>query len=117
MEQGSTGSEVLLKLKITDGAVATSGDYQQFIIIEGRRYSHIIDHTTGTSSEGLSSVTIIADNATRADALATAVSVKGPEDGFALIETIPGVEAILITSEPEYKLIKTSGVERYIKKD
>ncbi|MDT8302123.1 MAG: FAD:protein FMN transferase [Sedimentisphaerales bacterium] len=117
MVQGSAESEVLLKLKIANGAIATSGDYQQFIMIEGKRRSHIIDRKTGTSTEGLSSVTIIADNATNADALATAVSVMGYEKGLELIEKIPGTEAILITSEPEFKLIKTSGAERYIKKD
>jgi len=61
MVKDSVGSEVLLKLKIANGAIATSGDYQQFIIIEGKRRSHIIDRKTGTSTEGLSSVTIIAD--------------------------------------------------------
>jgi thiamine biosynthesis lipoprotein len=113
----SIGREVLLKIKMTNGAVATSGDYQQFVIIEGKRYSHIIDRTTGTSKEDLSSVTIISDNATKADALATAVSVMGSEEGLELIENIPGTEAILITSEPEFKIIKTSGAEKYIKKD
>ena len=117
MEEDSDGREVLLKLKITNGAIATSGDYQQFIIIEGKRRSHIIDRNTGTSTEGLSSVTIIADNATNADALATAVSVMGSENGLELIEKIPGVEAILITSQPEFKLIKTTGAEMYIKRD
>jgi thiamine biosynthesis lipoprotein len=117
MGKDSPGREVLLKLKMTNGAIATSGDYQQFIIIEGKRRSHIIDRKTGTSTEGLSSVTIIADNATNADALATAVSVMGYENGRELIEKIPGTEAILITSQPEFKLIKTSGAEKYIKKD
>ena len=115
--EDSAGSGVLLKLKIANGAIATSGDYQQFVIIEGKRRSHIIDRKTGTSTEGLSSVTIIADYATNADALATAVSVMGYEKGLELIENIPGTEAILITSQPEFKLIKTSGAEKYIKKD
>ena len=113
----SAGREVLLKLKMTNGAIATSGDYQQFIPIEGKRHSHIIDRKTGISTEGLSSVTVIADNATNADALATAVSVMGVEKGLALIEKIPGVEAILITSQPEFELIKTTGAEKYVKKD
>ncbi len=117
MVKDSAGREVLLKLKITNGAIATSGDYQQFIVIEGKRRSHIIDRKTGTSTEGLSSVTIIADTATNADALATAVSVMGSENGIELIEKIPGTEVILITSQPEFKLVKTSGAEKYIKKD
>lgn len=111
---GLSESGILLTLKLTEQAVATSGDYQQFVLIEGKRYSHIINRRTGISAEGLSSVTIIADNATDADALATAVSVMGAEKGLALIEKIPGTEAILITSQPNYELIKTSGAQKYM---
>ena len=108
---------LMLKLKLTNGAVATSGDYQQFVLIEGKRHSHIINRKNGTSSEGLSSVTIIADNATDADALATAVTVMGTEKGIALIEKLPDIEAILITSQPKLELIKTTGAEKYVKYD
>jgi thiamine biosynthesis lipoprotein len=58
-------------------------------------------------------VTIIADNATDADALATAVSVMDTEKGLALIEGLPGTEAILISSGPEYRIAKTTGAEKY----
>lgn len=108
--------DILLKLKLTAEAVATSGDYQQFVLINGKRYSHILNPHTGTSAEGISSVTIITDNATDADALSTAVSVMGIEKGLALIEKLPNTEAILITSQPEYRIIKTNGAEKFIKK-
>ena len=113
--QNRGGNDYLLTLKFNDKAIATSGDYQQFIIINGKRYSHILNPHTGTSAEGLSSVTIITDNATDADALSTSVSVMGIEKGLALIEKLPNTEAILLTSPPNSKLIKTSGAERYIK--
>jgi thiamine biosynthesis lipoprotein len=113
--EGMEGGGLRLVLKITNEAVATSGDYQQFVLIEGKRYSHIMDRRTGTSAEGLSSVTIITDNATDADALATAVSVMGAEKGLALIEKMPNTEAILITPQPKYEIIKTSGAEKHIK--
>ncbi len=124
LQNPSTNSDVgedniLMELKLTGQAVATSGDYQQFVLIKDKRYSHIINRQTGTSAEGLSSVTIIADNAIDADALATAVSVMGMEKGFALIEKLPNTEAILIpegtTSQSNFELIKTSGVDKYIK--
>ena len=105
---------ILLILKLNNAAVATSGGYRRFVLIEGKRYSHIMDRDTATSAEGLSSVTIIAQNATDADALATAVSVMGPEKGLALIEIIPKTEAILIMPPPEYQLIKTTAAEKYI---
>ncbi len=118
---GTAEADILLTLKLKEGAVVTSGDYQQFVVINGKRFSHILNRQTGSSAEGLSSVTIIADNATDADALATAISVMGAEKGLALIEKLPNTEAILIpasagmTSQQEDKIVKTSGAERYIK--
>ena len=113
--EGIGGDGLLLTLKLAHGAVATSGDYQQFVLIEGKRHSHIINRNTGISAEGLSSVTIIADNATDADALATALSVMGAEKGLVLIEKLPNTEAILMPSQPKSELIKTTGAQRYIR--
>jgi len=113
-QAGIQTSEPLLILQLNEAAVTTSGNYRRFALINGKRYSHIINRQTGISTEGLSSVTIISKNAVDADALATAVSVMGPEKGLALIEKLPETEAILITSAPKYKLIKTTGAEKYI---
>ena len=112
---GLGAGEPLLALKLTNAAVATSGGYQRFALIEGKKYSHIIDTKTGYSSDQLASVTIISKNAIDADALATAVSVMGAEKGLALIEKLPQTEAILIPSQPKLQLIKTSGAEKYVK--
>ena len=106
--------QVLMVLKLTNAAIATSGGYRRFFLIEGKKYSHIINPDTATSAEGLSSVTIISKNAIDADALATSVSVMGTEKGLALIEKISNTEAILITPSPNYKLIKTTGAGRYV---
>jgi thiamine biosynthesis lipoprotein len=107
-------STILLILELNNAAIATSGGYRRFVLVEGKEYSHIVDRDTAKSAEGLSSVTIISQNAINADALATAVSVMGPEKGLALIEKTPQTEAILITPSPEYQLIKTSGAGRYV---
>ena len=107
--------QVLMVLKLTDAAIATSGGYRRFFLIEGKKYSHIVNPDTATSAGGLSSVTIISQNALDADALATSVSVMGPEKGLSLIEKIPDTEAILITPSPDFQLIKTAGAEKYIK--
>jgi thiamine biosynthesis lipoprotein len=109
-----SAGRVLLVLKLTNAAIATSGGYRRFVLIEGKKHSHILNRVSGESAEGLSSVTIIAQNATDADALATSVSVMGPEKGLALIEKISNAEAILITPSPEYQLLKTTGAEKYI---
>jgi len=102
----------LLILQLTDAAVATSGGYRRFTLIEGQRFSHIFNSHTGESAQGLASVTIISQNALDADALATAVSVLGVEKGLSLIESIPHTEAILITPQNEIK--KTPNVEKFI---
>ncbi|MFA5239974.1 MAG: FAD:protein FMN transferase [Phycisphaerae bacterium] len=113
-KEGFDAGTPLLVLNLADAAVATSGNYRRFVVIKGKTHSHIIDTKTGYSSEELTSVSVICPLAIDADALATAVTVMGKEKGLALIETIPQTEAILITSPPEYKLIKTSGAEKFI---
>lgn len=107
-------SKPLLILRLTDAAVATSGDYHRFVTIGGKRYSHIVDPESGRSSESLASVTIICPSAIDADALSTAVTVMGKEKGLALIEQMPDVEAILITPAPEFKQIQTAGAKKII---
>ena len=70
-----------------EGAVSTSGDYREFFVAEGRRYSHTIDpRTLRPVSHTLASVTVIAPTCMRADAMATALMVLGPEQGLALAE-------------------------------
>ncbi|NIP27528.1 MAG: FAD:protein FMN transferase [Phycisphaerae bacterium] len=111
----SAGADrLLLILKLNNAAIATSGGYRRYVLIEGKMYSHIMDRDTGTSAQGMSSVTIISQSAINADALATAVSVMGFERGLSLIERTPQTEAILITPSPEYQLIKTTGAGRYV---
>ena len=77
-------------------AVVTSGNYEKFIHINGKRYSHIIDPRTGIPSNGIISCTIFASKAELADALATATFVMGVESGLFLIDQLPNTEAILI---------------------
>jgi FAD:protein FMN transferase len=103
-------SEGLLgTFEIKDKAVSTSGDYEKFFTIEGKRYSHIIDPRTGNPVKGIVSVTIVTGNATRADALSTGVFVLGLEKGMDLIEQLPDVEGIIIYEDTDSRLsTKTS---------
>ena len=110
---GST--KPLLVLRIADEAVTTSGGYRRFTNAGGRRESHIMDTHTGHGANQLASVTIIAPDATTADALATAVSVLGPEKGMALVERLPDTEAILIPSGPNARPVFSSGASGYLK--
>jgi thiamine biosynthesis lipoprotein len=85
--------------QMDEGSVATSGDYERYFIFESVRYHHILDPKTGYPANGCVSVTIQAPNATRADALATAVFVLGPDPGLELIGRLHGVEGIILFEE------------------
>ena len=87
---------VFSTFNITNTSVATSGNSEKFVIIDGKKYSHTIDPKTGYPISGIKSVTIIAENAEIADALATPVTVMGIEVGLNFINQIPNVGCIII---------------------
>jgi len=93
-----------VELLLVDQAVATSGDKYQFVEIEGRRYSHIVDPRTGVGLRHSGTVTVFAQDATVADALSTALSVLPPEAGLRMIESMDGVEARIVR--------RLSGIEK-----
>jgi len=87
-------------LELREAAVSTSGDAEQFVTLDGVRYSHIVDPRTGIALTGRSGVTVVAPTGTTSDALATAISVLGPERGLALAEATPGVSAWIAQETP-----------------
>ena len=84
------------RLALTDSAISTSGDYEQFFVEDGTRYHHIISPSTGNPASAVRSVTIIGPDATMTDGLSTSVFVMGPEVGIQLIESLPDYEGIII---------------------
>jgi thiamine biosynthesis lipoprotein len=77
------GGDVQMVVRLTDRAVSTSGDYRNYFVYEGQRFSHLIDGRLGRPvTHNLASVTVIADRAAFADAMATALLVLGPEEGM-----------------------------------
>jgi FAD:protein FMN transferase len=105
-------------VRLANRALATSGDVFQRLEIDGRRYSHIVDPHTGVGLTDHSLVTVIAPDCTTADALATAVSVLGPEKGLKLIEQIPGTEAHLVRKPGEQiQAIESSRFRKFYEKD
>ena len=86
-------------MNITDMAVATSGNYEKFIIINGSKYSHTINPKTGLPVTGIKSVTIISPNAEIADAMATPVTIMGVKAGLNLINQIQHIECIIIDDD------------------
>ncbi len=85
-------------LEVADQGVATSGNYERFFRIGGKRYHHLIDPRTGWPARGVSSVTVVAPDATRADGYATALFVLGVEDGMALAER-QGLEVLYFDAD------------------
>jgi len=83
-------------LSLSNVAIATSGDSWQFVEIEGKRYSHLVDPSTGIGLTDHSSVTVIARDAMTADGLASAVSVLGPKSGLKLIDATESTAAFVV---------------------
>jgi FAD:protein FMN transferase len=86
-------------LRLTDVSVATSGNYEKYITIDGKRYSHTIDPKTGYPVQGLKSVTIICSSAEIADAMATPVLVMGIKAGLHLINQVKDIACIIIDEQ------------------
>ena len=91
--------KVVSLLNITDMSLATSGNYEKYVMIDGKKYSHTIDPRTGLPVTGIKSVTIICPNAEIADAMATPVMIMGIKAGLNMINQINQMEAIIIDDE------------------
>ena len=86
-------------MKITGLAVATSGNYEKYILIDGKKYSHTINPRTGLPVTGIKSVTVITKNAEIADAMATPVTIMGVQAGLDMINQIKDIEVIIIDDD------------------
>ncbi len=106
--------EHFASFEVKDRAVVTSGDYERFFMIGGKRYHHILDPRTGYPAKGLMSVTVVAPKATLADALATATFVLGPKKGFDFLRRFADTECILVTTEG--RVIISAGLRDKVKK-
>jgi thiamine biosynthesis lipoprotein len=83
-------------LGLSEMAIATSGNYEKFVLIGGRKYSHTIDPRTGLPVTGIKSVTIICPNAEIADAMATPVMIMGIRAALDMIDQMKDIACILI---------------------
>jgi len=95
----NAASQVFSMLNVTDMALATSGNYEKYITIDGKKYSHTINPRTGLPVTGIKSVTILCPNGEIADAMATPVMIMGIRAGLDMINQLKDIEAILIDDE------------------
>ena len=84
---------------LKDESMSTSGNYEKFIIVDGKKYSHTINPRTGLPIRGIKSVTIISTNAEIADAMTTPVMIMGVSAGLNMINQMQDVEVIIIDDE------------------
>jgi thiamine biosynthesis lipoprotein len=87
---------MMFYLPVNNASVATSGDYEQYFMHNGIRYSHIINPRSGLPVKGVKSVSVISQSAELSDALATAVFVMGVESGMYFIDQLPGTHCLVI---------------------
>lgn len=103
-------SQSLATFNISGKAIATSGNYERYFDPE-KEVHHIINPKTGYSANESISVTVIAENGMQADALATGVFVMGPEEGMNLVESLDGVESLIV--DTERVIHRSSGLSQY----
>lgn len=89
-------SDVFSWLPLKDMAIATSGNYEKYVIINGQKYSHTINPKTGLPVTGIKSVTVLAPNAELADAMTTPIMIMGIKAGLSLVNQVKGLACIII---------------------
>lgn len=96
-------------IPLVNSAISTSGDYERYFEADGIRYHHILNPRTGRSATGVHSVSVIGPDAITTDGLTKPVFILGPEKGLRLIESIPGVDAVIIDADG--KMFYSSGLQ------
>ena len=102
-------------LKLKNLSLVTSGDYQRYYTVDGKRYHHIIDPNTLMPSDYFTAVSIVTEHSGMADALSTSIYNMPYEQGLALIESLSGTEALWIMKDGEHRY--SSGFHTYLPKE
>ncbi len=102
--------QLLGTVELSDGwAVATSGNYERFVEIDGRRYAHIMDPRSGMPVQGMAGVTVLSPQGVEADALSTALFVAGMQGVAAILDKAPDSEALLVPDRRPIEIHVTRG--------
>ena len=108
--------ELLAVVEAANKSLVTSGVYERYFEHDGKRYHHILDPETGYPVDnGLAAVSILSDDSANGDALSTTCLLLGQEKGLALIESLPGVEALFVAEDGT--LTPSSGFDAYRAKE
>jgi len=101
--------KILAKVSFTDGAIATSGDYEKYFTYQGKRYHHILNPRNGLPAEECQSVTTLYKDGMISDAFSTTVFVLGPEKGYSLCQRVGGMDCLIV--DKEGKIILSPGLK------
>lgn len=110
-----SSDEYLLKLNITDECIVTSGDYQRFYTVDGKKYCHIINPETLMPSEYMASVSVICKDSALGDAMSTALFNMTVADGKKLVDSLDGIEAVWV--DKEFNKTYSNGFEQFVDND
>ena len=101
-------------INMSDMALVTSGDYQRYYVVDGKRYHHLIDPDTLFPAAYFNGVTVLCSDSGLADCLTTGLFCQPLEDGMKIVESLDGVEAMWCT--PDQQVITSSGWDSHLKK-
>lgn len=105
--------KLLAVVPLTQEAVTTSGSYEKFVVLDGKRYSHIINPATGYPATGLCSVTVFGPDAETANGLSTSLMVLGPDAGLQLLQQFPQNSCIMITDSGKIIRSKNFRIKKF----
>jgi len=105
--------EFLMTVNVNEMSLVTSGSYQRYFVFEDELYHHILNTKTGYPiKSGLTGVTLISEKSADGDALSTVLFCLGEEKGLALIETLPGIEAVFVRHDGSF--VQSSGFSKFM---
>ncbi|MDQ7817731.1 MAG: FAD:protein FMN transferase [Melioribacteraceae bacterium] len=105
-------NELLGAINVNGMGVSTSGDYEQYFKKDGKRYSHLLNPLTGYPADECEAVTIIAKEASLADALSTGIFILGPVKGMELIEKLENIEGMIVDTTGT--IHESSGFKKFL---
>lgn len=107
--------EIFAVIPLSQGAVVTSGNYEKFVVFNGKRYAHIINPATGYPATGLSSVTVFGPSAEKANGFSTSLMVMGKKAGLDLINRFPEFRCLIISDEGKVFTSKNFNISKFKK--
>ncbi|WP_116788865.1 FAD:protein FMN transferase [Flavobacterium psychrotrophum] len=109
-------NKVFAAFPLRESAVVTSGSYEKYVMLNGKRYTHIINPVTGYPVTGLCSVTVMGPSAEMANGFSTAIMVLGKDVGLNLISQFPALSCVIVTDGGKIFTSKNIDIKKYRQK-